>query len=314
MKILVTGGAGFIGINFVKYLCKNVDVKIIVVDKMGYASNQDELDAMGIEYEIFDLSNKSHTEDFFTKHSISHIFHFAAESHVDNSIKDCAPFVQSNVAGTVNLLDQAVKHKIEKFVHISTDEVFGEVLYPNKFNEYSNICPRNPYSASKAAAEHFVVAYGNTHKLPYVIINSSNNYGPFQYPEKLIPLTIKKILKNQKIPVYGKGNQVRDWIYVEDTCTAIYKIFTDGVNANRYCIGGDMEITNLELVHMIISKMNASTDLIEYVTDRPGHDVRYATDIHKVSSELGWKPSISLNDGLDKTIDWVKQYKGKHLT
>lgn len=311
MKTLITGGAGFIGINFVKYMHRHSKSKLIVIDKMGYASSQDELDAMGIEYEILDLANKKHVDDFFTRHSIDNVFHFAAESHVDNSIKDCTPFVQSNVVGTVNLLDQSVKHKIKRFVHISTDEVFGEVPSPGKFNEYSNICPRNPYSASKAAAEHFVIAYGNTHKLPYVIVNSSNNYGPFQHPEKLIPLTVSRILKNQKIPVYGKGNQVRDWIYVEDTCNAIYKIFTHGVDANRYCIGGDMEIRNLDLVKTVISKMNASDELIEYVTDRPGHDTRYATDISKIRFELGWKPTTSLSEGLDKTIDWITRYENR---
>jgi dTDP-glucose 4,6-dehydratase len=310
-KLLITGGAGFIGINFVKHMRNHGVTDILIVDKMGYASNQDELDAMGVHYEVIDIANKTDVELLFSKYKISHIVHFAAESHVDNSIKDSSPFIQSNVVGTVNLLDQSVKHKIEKFVHISTDEVFGEVPYPGKFNEHSNICPRNPYSASKAAAEHFVVSYGNTHNLPYVIINSSNNYGPFQHPEKLIPLTISRILKKEKIPVYGQGEQIRDWIYVEDTCIAIEKILMSGVIGNRYCIGGDSEIKNIELVRNILTKMNADTNLIEFVADRPGHDVRYATDISKVKKELNWRPLINVSLGLDKTIEWITKYENR---
>jgi len=309
--ILITGGAGFIGINFVKHIRKHTTAKVFVIDKMGYASNLEELEAMGIDYEVIDIADSKALDELFSTHSFDQIVHFAAESHVDNSIKDCSPFIQSNVIGTVNLLDQARKHKIEKFVHISTDEVFGEVPAPGKFNEYSNICPRNPYSASKASAEHFVIAYGNTYKLPYVIVNSSNNYGPFQYPEKLIPLTVGKILRNQKIPVYGKGDQIRDWIYVEDTCDAIMRVMFMGNIGNRYCIGGGNETKNLELVHSIIDKMNASTNLIEFVTDRPGHDIRYATDITKIQNELGWRPKTSLDKGLDMTIEWIKRYEDR---
>lgn len=311
MTIMITGGAGFIGINFVKYIRRHTTHDIIVVDKMGYASNQNELDAMGIHYEIADISDKNKVSQLFEKYKIKEIIHFAAESHVDNSIKDSTPFVQSNVVGTVNLLDQSVKHNIEKFLHISTDEVFGEISYPEKFNEYSNIVPRNPYSASKASAEHFVVSYGNTYKLSYMIINSSNNYGPFQFPEKLIPLTVSKILKKEKIPLYGKGDAIRDWIYVEDTCEIILKIFLSGTIGSRYCIGGDNEVKNIDLVSMIIQKMNASTDLISYVNERPGIDMRYATDISKVKEEFNWHPKTSLSDGLDKTIDWICRYEDR---
>lgn len=311
MTILITGGAGFIGINFVKHLRKHTTAKVLVIDKMGYASNLSELEAMGIDYEVIDIANSKSLDDLFTAHKFYQIVHFAAESHVDNSIKDCSPFIQSNIVGTVNLLDQAKKHNVEKFVHISTDEVFGEVPYPGKFNEYSNICPRNPYSASKAAAEHFVIAYGNTYGLPYVMVNSSNNYGPFQYPEKLIPLTVSKILRNQKIPVYGKGDQIRDWIYVEDTCDAIMRVMFMGKLGSRYCIGGDNETKNLDLVNSIIDKMNADPNLIEFVTDRPGHDTRYATDITKIKSELGWSPKTSLDKGLDITINWIKKYEDR---
>jgi dTDP-glucose 4,6-dehydratase len=197
-----------------------------------------------------------------------------------------------------------MKYKIKKFVHMSTDEVFGVVDYPNKFNENSPIAPRNPYSASKAAAEHFVVAYGNTYKLPYIIINSSNNYGPSQNSEKLIPRTLKNIKYKYDIPVYGQGNQVRDWLYVEDTCRAIKIIVDKGVIGERYCIGGDSEITNLEIVNMILNKTKASSKVL-YVTDRLGHDIRYAIDNSKINA-LGWNPTTSLSDGLDKTIEWYK--------
>lgn len=310
MTLMVTGGAGFIGLNFVKHIRHKLDTDILVIDKFGYASNRDELDAMGTNYEEVDIADKGLLSKVFDKYKITDIVHFAAESHVDNSIKNVDPFIQSNIIGTVNLLELSVKHNIERFVHISTDEVFGEITHPDKFNELSNINPRNPYSASKAAAEHFVIAYGNTHKLPYIIINSSNNYGPWQYPEKLIPLTISKLLKNQKVPIYGKGDQIRDWIYVEDTCSAILKILVTGKLGDRYCIGGDSEITNIELVQTIIKKMNVSESLIEYVTDRPGHDVRYATDISKIR-KLGWQPVISLSSGLDKTIEWITKYENR---
>jgi|LakMenEpi03Aug12_release.lakeMendotaPanAssembly.Ray.scaffolds.fasta_scaffold01735_45 dTDP-glucose 4,6-dehydratase len=307
-KILVTGGAGFIGINFVKYMTDVSNAQIVVVDKFTYASNSDEfVNVMKIPTYCVDISDKQDLEEVFKENQFSCIVHFAAESHVDRSIKDCLPFVQSNIIGTINLLDLALKYKVEKFVQISTDEVFGEVPYPGKFNEYSNICPRNPYSASKAAAEHFVEAYGNTYKLPYIIINSSNNYGPWQNAEKFIPLTISRIMKNQKIPVYGTGSQVRDWIYVKDAVEAIYLIMKNGQMQQRYCIGGENEIRNIDLVRHILMKMGADESLIEYVNDRPGHDARYSMSIDIVKSELKWSPRYSLSEGLDETIKWMKK-------
>jgi len=304
MSVLITGGAGFIGINFVMHMLSKTNEEMFVIDKMGYASNENMLRTLGVNYQTIDICDN--LDELFEKHQFKHIIHFAAESHVDNSIKNSMPFVQSNVFGTVNLLDYAVKYGIEKFVHISTDEVFGDVVYPNKFDENSNIRPRNPYSASKASAEHFVIAYGNTHKLPYVIINSSNNYGPFQHKEKLIPSTITKILQNQKIPVYGDGKQIRDWIYVEDTCEIILRLFYHGVNGHRYCIGGDNEIENLDMVKMLLNKMGANENLIEFVKDRPGHDLRYSTDISRVKIEMTWQPKTPISVGLDKTIGWYK--------
>lgn len=302
-QVLITGGAGFIGLNYIKHILQVDKLDIVVVDKLTYASNPKELIyTMGIENHCIDIADKQSVELLFSRHEFSHVIHFAAESHVDRSIQDCKPFVDSNIIGTINLLEQSVKNKVQKFLHISTDEVFGEAIEPNKFNEESKIEPRNPYSASKASAEHFVMAYGNTYGLPYTIINSSNNYGPWQHPEKLIPLTINRILRNKNIPVYGNGQQIRDWIYVKDSVTAIHRVFHAGAVNTRYCIGGENETKNIDLVNMIVQKMNADRSLIEHVTDRLGHDVRYSTDISKIKNELGWSPKYSLSNGLDETI------------
>lgn len=302
-QVLITGGAGFIGLNYIKHILQVDKLDIVVADKLTYASNPKELIyTMGIENHCIDIADKHSVELLFSRHEFSHVIHFAAESHVDRSIQDCKPFVDSNIIGTINLLEQSVKNKVQKFLHISTDEVFGEVIEPNKFNEESKMEPRNPYSASKASAEHFVMAYGNTYGLPYTIINSSNNYGPWQHPEKLIPLTINRILRNKSIPVYGNGQQIRDWIYVKDSVTAIHRVFHAGAVNTRYCIGGENETKNIDLVNMIVQKMNADRSLIEHVTDRLGHDVRYCTDIGKIKNELGWSPKYSLSNGLDETI------------
>lgn len=313
-KVLVTGGAGFIGINFIKHVIDTDKMDIVVVDKFTYASNPNELvNNMKMPTHSIDIANKDELKKVFVEHEFSHIVHFAAESHVDRSIENCIPFVQSNIVGTINLLDLAIKYKIEKFVQISTDEVFGEVIFPKQFNEQSNICPRNPYSASKAAAEHFVMAYGNTYELPYVIINSSNNYGPWQYPEKFIPLSITRILQNKKIPIYGMGSQVRDWLYVKDSVEAIRRIVHDGKTFERYCIGGESEIKNIDLILTILLKMKAENkfNMVEYVKDRPGHDARYSISTDKIKKEFDWKPKYTLSDGLDETIEWVKNHENR---
>ena len=311
-KLLVTGGAGFIGINFIKHILDVDKVDIVVADRFTYASNPEELvNNMKIDTHCMDLSDATSVESLFKMHEITHVVHFAAESHVDRSIKDCQPFIQSNIIATVNLLNEAMKHKVQKFVHISTDEVFGEIAIPGKFNELSNISPRNPYSASKASAEHFVEAYGNTYGFPYTIINSSNNYGPWQYPEKFIPLAINRILKKEKVPVYGTGSQIRDWIFVKDAAEAIRRVLHHGNTHDRYCIGGEQEIRNIDLLRMIIEKMNADESLIEYVTDRPGHDARYATSILKIKRELKWVPEYNLSDGLNETIEWIKRHENR---
>jgi len=243
----------------------------------------------------------------FAQYRPRFIFHFAAETHVDNSIKDVNPFVDTNVIGTVNLLNLAVKYDVEKFHHISTDEVYGSLGYNDPpFTEETPYDPQNPYSASKAASDHFVTAFHNTYGLPTVITNCSNNYGPRQHREKLIPKTITNIMEGKKIPVYGRGENIRDWIYVEDHCEGILNVFYGGGVGQKYNIGGECEVKNIDLVKTIIKVMGASEDLIEYVDDRPGHDLRYAIDNAKIKNALAFRPQHTLEEGLTKTIIWYK--------
>ena len=304
--ILITGAAGFIGLNYIKYLLNNNQKDFVVVDKLTYAANTKEFLKLGVSFEKVDISNLMSLERIFDEYKIDSIINFAAESHVDNSIDDCTPFIASNIIGTVNLLQLARIYKVNKFLQISTDEVFGEVPAPGKFNEYSNICPRNPYSASKASAEHFVNAFHNTYGLNTLIVNCSNNYGPYQNSEKLIPKIIRNALDDKPIPVYGDGKQIRDWIYVEDACSAIHAVFENGVFGERYCISGMCETSNIELVKCVLDRLEKPYNLIQYVADRPGHDTRYSTDATKLVNELKWKPSWNFVDGLKETIEWIK--------
>ena len=310
--ILVTGGAGFIGSNFVKLLCDKITSaftgerkEVVVVDNLTYAANYDYIGDLPIHFVKCDIANKEKLEEVFKQYKIESIFHFAAESHVDNSIKDCMPFVYSNIVGTINLLDMSLKYNIDKFVQVSTDEVFGSID-EGHFDESSQIQPRNPYSASKASAEHFVNAYANTYGLKTLIVNSSNNYGPNQHKEKLIPKMISNLLNDKTVPVYGDGQQIRDWIYVEDTCEAIYQVYLYGKDGERYCIGANTEISNIDLVKIVIGKLGKTESSIEFVKDRPGHDARYATDITKIINDIGWFPKTQLSEGLDKTIEWMR--------
>ena len=304
MSILVTGGAGFIGSNFIHHLLTVTDDEIICIDKLTYAGNKKNV-PNNVKLYVTDIANESSCNSIFRKHKISAVFNFAAESHVDNSIKDCSQFVHTNVFGTVNLLGCAIRHGVEKFIHISTDEVYGSIEWES-FVENSPYNPRNPYSASKAASEHFVMAFHNTYGLPVNITNCSNNYGPRQYKEKLIPQTILNILSDKKIPIYGNGSQIRDWLYVQDHCTALVKVWNNGVNGERYNIGGLCEITNLDLVKKILYMMGKDESMVEYVTDRPGHDRRYSTSINKIRNNLYWSPMFSLDYGLQKTIEWYE--------
>jgi len=305
--IFVTGAAGFIGSNFVHYLKSNTYDDIVILDKLTYAASTDNLNPHTFPIEIVDIADKKKLERVFQKYRPRFVFHFAAESHVDNSIEDATPFVETNVTGTLNLLELSVMYKVEKFHHISTDEVYGALGYDDPpFTEETPYNPQNPYSASKAASDHFVTAFGNTYGLPVVITNCSNNYGPRQNKEKLIPKTINNILQGKKIPVYAQGQNIRDWIYVEDHCRAILEVWYGGGVGQKYNIGGECEVKNIDLVKTIIRLMNASEDLIEYVEDRPGHDLRYAIDNAKIKNTVAFKPQHTLEEGLLKTINWYK--------
>lgn len=301
MSILVTGGAGFIGSNLLHHLC-SLGEEVVCIDKLTYASDWHNIPDP-VRFYTTDIADEHNCEYIFKKYKPSVVFHLAAESHVDNSIKDCSNFISSNIIGTVNLLNLAVKYEVEKFIHISTDEVYGSID-DGYFTEKSNYDPRNPYSASKASSEHFVMAYHNTYQLPVIITNCSNNYGPRQHTEKMIAKAITNLLSGKKVPVYGDGKQIRDWLYVQDHCEALVEIWHRGRIGQKYNIGGEFEIKNIDLIRMILDRMNMKENMIEYVEDRPGHDRRYSTDITKIRHELKWSPRFDIDNGLDKTIAW----------
>ena len=307
MTILVTGGAGFIGSNFLQHLKIVTDEEIVCVDKLTYAGKRNNVPSKAKLY-VADIAGEDAIKTIFERHDIKTVFHFAAESHVDNSIKDCSEFIRTNIVGTVNLLNASLKHNVEKFMHISTDEVYGSIEN-GSFTEETNYDPRNPYSASKASSDHFVRAFHNTYGLPTVITNCSNNYGPRQHKEKLIPQTILNLLNDKKIPVYGDGKQIRDWLYVQDHCEALIEVWKHGVVGEKYNIGGECEVQNIDLIKKIISLMGKDESMIEYVKDRPGHDRRYSTDISKITKDLNWKPRFDINDGLTKTIEWYERHR-----
>ena len=307
MTILVTGGAGFIGSNFLQHLKIVTDEEIVCVDKLTYAGKRNNVPSKAKLY-VADIAGEDAIKTIFERHDIKTVFHFAAESHVDNSIKDCSEFIRTNIVGTVNLLNASLKHNVEKFMHISTDEVYGSIEN-GSFTEETNYDPRNPYSASKASSDHFVKAFHNTYGLPTVITNCSNNYGPRQHKEKLIPQTILNLLNDKKIPVYGDGKQIRDWLYVQDHCEALIEVWKHGVVGEKYNIGGECETQNIDLIKKIISLMGKDESMIEYVKDRPGHDRRYSTDISKITKDLNWKPRFDIDDGLTKTIEWYERHR-----
>lgn len=310
MKLFVTGGAGFIGANFILYWLKNYPEDTIVnFDKLTYAGNLDNLKSVenNPHYQFIhgDICNPKQVAQAIAGSEI--VVHFAAESHVDRSIIESAPFVMTNVVGTHVLLDIALKAKVKRFHHVSTDEVFGALELDDiaKFNEGTLYNPRSPYSASKAGSDHLVRAYYHTFGLPITISNCSNNYGPYQFPEKLIPLAITNILEGKKVPVYGDGLYVRDWLYVEDHCRAIDKILRKGAVGETYCVGGLTEdMTNLSIIKKIIKNMGSNESVIAYVKDRPGHDRKYAVDWTKINRELDWKPEHNFDEWLDATIEW----------
>ena len=310
MKILITGGAGFIGSNFIRYMLKKYpDYEIINLDLLTYAGNLENLKDIendkNYKFVKGDIADKKLVNNLIK--DCDAIVNFAAESHVDRSILDSSDFIRTNIVGTHNLLEAAKNNGLKRFHHISTDEVFGH-LEPNDpgFNESTPYAPRSPYSASKAASDHLVRAYFHTFGLPITISNCSNNYGPFQFPEKLHGLFITNLIEGKKVPVYGDGLQVRDWLFVSDHCEAIDLILQKGQIGETYCIGGNSEKTNIEIVKKILELLNMGEEMIEYVKDRPGHDRRYAIDFSKIKAELGWHPRTSFADGMRQTVEWYK--------
>lgn len=308
MNVLITGGAGFIGSNFILYWLKNHPEDTIVnLDLVTYAADLANLKdvAENPQYQFVkgDICDRELIHDLMKDTDI--VVHFAAESHVDNSIRSSAEFIHTNVVGTQVLLDAAKKHGNVRFHHISTDEVFGS-LKPDdpKFNEHTPYDPRSPYSASKAASDHLVRAYWHTHGLPITISNCSNNYGPRQHAEKLIPLFINKLRAGEKVPVYGNGHNIRDWLYVDDHCRAIDAIIQKGTIGETYCVGGNTEKSNLEVTKLLLDLLDKNESAIAYVTDRQGHDFRYAIDTAKIERELGWRPLVSFEEGIKQTVAW----------
>ncbi|MBN1974471.1 MAG: dTDP-glucose 4,6-dehydratase [Sedimentisphaerales bacterium] len=311
-KILVTGGAGFIGSNFVRMvLSENEDCFVVNLDKLTYAGNLENL-AGYLEHKNHkfikgDICDGKLTGKIIDEYKIDAIINFAAESHVDRSITEPKIFIETNIAGTLTLLEAARDKKIKRFIQISTDEVYGELGPQGKFTEQTPLSPNSPYSASKAAADHLVGAFGHTWGVKYNITRCSNNYGEYQFPEKMIPLMINNALNDKELPVYGDGLNVRDWLYVYDHCAAIWKVLENAPPGEIYNIGGCNEKTNLEVVGLILNRLNKPRSLIKFVTDRPGHDRRYAIDAAKIMNELGWKPSVKFEEGIIKTIDWYIQ-------
>ena len=313
MNLLITGGAGFIGSNFIYYIAdKYKDYKIINLDLLTYAGNLDNLknleDNKNYKFVKGDINDYDLVDKIIKENQIDMIVHLAAESHVDKSITGPDQFITTNIVGTHNLLKLALANNKIRFHHVSTDEVFGSLSEDDpKFTEKTAYDPRSPYSASKAASDHLVRAYYHTYKLPITISNCSNNYGPYQHPEKMLPLFISNLLKDQQVPVYGDGRNIRDWLYVTDHCAALDLIIHQGKIGETYLIGGDREMRNIKIAKLLANKLGHSDNMIKLVKDRPGHDYRYAIDASKIKKELGWEPKVNFEQGINKTIEWYKK-------
>jgi dTDP-glucose 4,6-dehydratase len=312
MKILVTGGAGFIGANFVHYmLAEHPDYQICVVDSLTDAGDQQRLSSVADKISFVEADiNDIEALDPLVK-ACDWIVHFAAETHVDKSIENPGVFLQTNILGTDNLARLAIKHKVKRFHHVSTDEAFGtlELDSTDRFNEATPYHPRSPYSASKAASDHLVRAYGETYGLQYTITNSSNNYGPWDSLNRIVPLFISLALAGKKLPLYGDGKSVRDWLHVSDHCRAIDLVLHKAPSGQTYCVGASAEHNGLEIAQMVLEAVGKSKDLIEFVPDRPGHDRRYGIDATKIQKDLGWSPSTSFAEGLEQTIQWYVKHQ-----
>jgi len=319
LKVLVTGGAGFIGSAFVRQAVKE-GWDVAVLDALTYAGDLERLKEVDGKYKFYhvDLVERNAVFDVLEDFRPEVVVHLAAESHVDRSILDPLRFIRSNVEGTLNLLDASKEFKVERFINISTDEVYGELGEEGYFTEESPLNPNSPYSVSKAGADMLGRAYYRTYKLPVITVRPSNNYGPWQYPEKLIPVIILKALRDEPIPVYGNGMNVRQWLYVEDCAEAVLKIVKDGKEGEIYNVAGPKEKRNIEVVKTILRLMNKPESLIKFVKDRPGHDYRYAMKVEKIKRELSWEPKVGFEEGISKTVewylshlDWVKKIEGE---
>lgn len=311
MKIIVTGGAGFIGSCFVRLaIAKNAGFEILNLDKLTYAGNLENLASVAenpaYRFVRADIADAAAVDRVVAEFKPDAIVHFAAESHVDRSILSPEPVFETNLRGTFVLLEAARRHGLKRFLHVSTDEVYGSIPAPNEATEEFPLCASSPYSAAKAGSDLLALSYWTTYKMPVVVTRASNNYGPYQFPEKLIPLMISNAFEGKPLPVYGDGMQVRDWLYVEDHCEAIVAVLDRGRDGQIYNIGGSRSLPNIEVVKRILEATGRSESLIQYVTDRPGHDRRYALSSEKIERETGWKPRIDFEQGLAATVDWYR--------
>jgi dTDP-glucose 4,6-dehydratase len=313
-NVLITGGAGFIGSNFIRSLLRERgNARIVNFDKLTYAGNLENLSDILQEprytFVRGDICDRTSLDTLFRDFAIDTVVHFAAESHVDRSILGASVFIQTNVAGTQVLLDAAKNHGVERFLHVSTDEVYGSLGAEGRFSETTPLHPNSPYAASKAGSDLLAMAYHHTFGVPVVMTRCSNNYGPYQFPEKLIPLMIINALNGKSLPVYGDGMQVRDWLHVDDHCAAIARVLEHGRVGEVYNIGGNNEWKNLDIVRLLLRTMGKPESLITYVKDRPGHDRRYAIDAGKIKKELGWEPAITFEQGLPRTVEWYLSHE-----